>query len=67
MVDGEWTEKQLLSYALLQGINMAGGQKIIQHSHNIISYDFYKKHSITLNRNLLISDYTKFPEKYQQW
>ena len=44
---------------------MADGQKIIPHSHNIMAYDFYKKYLITLNRDLIISDDIKFPEKYQ--
>ena len=46
---------------------MADGQKVIQHSHNIMANDLYKKYLTTLNRDPIISDYTKFPKKYQQW
>ena len=46
---------------------MTGGQKIIEHSHNAMAYDFYENHLTSLNHDLIISDYTKFPEKYQQW
>ena len=65
--NGQWTEKELLSYTSSNNINKLGSQKIIDHCHNKMAYSLYENEVTTADRKLLMCDHAKNPEKYCHW